>query len=173
MLDASQQIHNSNKFYVFIFSWLDVSVGATQYFELKDDDDELSQLPRWLQFFVGTAGDRRIIHAEWWILSMSSWFRYVGFIRGVSISNIHYLEVISFLDVLGMQRMKSSRTTVEYIPSAPPLFQFGDWRKMDPEVGKAHHMRVAYRRHYIVGAIPGRQYYAWPLSLPLTHPQPC
>ena len=131
------------KFYVFIFSWLDVSVGATQYFELKDDDDEPSQLPRWLQFFVGTAGDRRIIHAEWWILSMSSWFRYVGFIRGVSISNIHYLEVISLLDVLGMQRMKSSRTTVEYIPSAPPLFQFGDWRKMDPEVGKAHHMRVA------------------------------
>ena len=67
-----------------------------------------------------------------------------------------------------------SRTTVEYIPSvAPPLFQLGDWRKMDLEVGKAHHMRVACRRHYVVGAIPGRQYYASPLSLPLTHPQPC
>ena len=45
--------------------------------------------------------------------------------------------------------------------------------KVDAEVGKAHHMRVACRRQHRSGAIPGRQYYASPLSQPLTHPQPC
>ena len=45
--------------------------------------------------------------------------------------------------------------------------------KIGSEVGKGYHMRVARRRHYVVGAIPGRQYYASPLSFPLTHPQPC
>ena len=58
-------------------------------------------------------------------------------------------------------------------PYHRPHFQSKMKRKIDAEVGKAHYMRVAYRRQYVVGAIPGRQYYASPLSFPLTHPQPC
>ena len=46
-------------------------------------------------------------------------------------------------------------------------------RNVDAEVRKAQHMRVTRRRHHVVGAIPGRQCYASPLSLPLTNPQPC
>ena len=76
-------------------------------------------------------------------------------------------------------------TATEYIPKKPLLFQPEGLqyhhprvqrkkeREVDAEVGKVHYMHVTRRRHYVVGAIPGRQYYASPLSLPLTHPQPC
>ena len=76
-------------------------------------------------------------------------------------------------------------TATEYMLTELPHFQDGRSsycrpriqltmeRKVDAEVGKAHDVRVTCRRHYVVGAIPGRQYYASPLSLPLTHPQPC
>ena len=37
-------------------------------------------------------------------------------------------------------------------------------RNVDAEVRKAQHMRVTRRRHHLVGAIPGRQCYASPLS---------
>ena len=113
--------------------------------------------------------------ADVWTLSRANFTTTIGslMLRTRSASPHHVIRGPSPPPPLSSPPRKPHRSLQEPLSSHLLHVQAKMERRVDAEVGKAHHMHVTRHRQYVVGAIPGRQYYASPLSLPLTHPQPC